>query len=133
MNKEEIYFKYGNEEVNTIDVLKEIAKTGFNDYYYEKQCKAVEIGLNYIDKLQKENDNLNKKNKRYEKYLENKDIEHEKVLEYIETEKERDYISKDIIRNKIKELEEELVQNYGTLGESLTTSEIKVLKELLEE
>lgn len=75
--------------------------------FTEEQANKTEILLNLIDKLQKENDNLNKKNKRYGKYLKNKDIEHEKVLEYIETEKERDYISKDIIRNKIKELEEE--------------------------
>lgn len=34
-----------------------------------------------VIKLQKENKELNKKNKRYEKYLKNKDIEHEKVLE----------------------------------------------------
>lgn len=54
-----------------------------------------------IDELQKENENLNKKNKRYEKYLKNKDIEHEKVLEYIETEKERDFVSKDKIRKCI--------------------------------
>ena len=58
MNKEEIYFKYGNEEVNAIEVLGEIAKIGFNDYYYEKQCKAVEIAVKLIDKLQKEIEEL---------------------------------------------------------------------------
>ena len=68
-------------------------------------CENCEINwkqVQAIEKLQKENDNLNKKNKRYEKYLKNKDIEQEKVLEYIETEKERDYISKDKIREYIK-------------------------------
>ena len=51
--------------------------------------------------------------------------------ESLKRSREREYIPKSVIRAKIKELEEELVQNYGTLGESLTTSEIKVLKELL--
>lgn len=53
-------------------------------------------------------------------------------IDALEKEK-KNSISKDKIREKIKELEEELIQNYGTLGESLTTTEIKTLKELLGE
>lgn len=83
--------------------------------------------LEEIDKLQKENEEL-------------KGIKNGTTIEYIgkatywrKDKIEKYFISKDIIRNKIKELEEELIQNYGTLGENLTTTEIKALKKLLGE
>ena len=34
MNKEEIYFKYGSNNINAIETLNEIATIGFNDYEY---------------------------------------------------------------------------------------------------
>lgn len=50
----------------------------------DRQCNEE-----YVDKLEADIDSLEKKNKRYEKYLKNKDEEHNKVLEFIETEKEK--------------------------------------------
>ena len=57
----------------------------------------------YVDKLEADIDSLEKKNKRYEKYLKNKDEEHNKVLEFIETEKEK--LQSDIeIKDKVIKL-----------------------------
>lgn len=76
------------------------------------------------------------KNKRYLKYLENKDKHYESVLEYLESEKEQDYISKDKARGKIEEINNEKL-NYSE-DEYYLENEIKgyaidKIKELLEE
>ena len=113
---------------------KNYNKLDLNDVY------ASQIALNLISKLQEENkelregkdtaenelksqleineqlqadiDRLEKKNKRYEKYLKNKDKEHEKVLEFIETEKEK--LQADIeIKDKVIDLMAEYMQIFN--------------------
>ena len=93
-----------------------------------------------LDKLQKENEDMREELQMYvdtpinKLIVENEELQKRvKVSQNFAKIVERDYIDKDEIRNKIKELEEELIQNYGTLGESFTTTEIKTLKELLGE
>ena len=101
-------------------------------YITEAVCRN-EV-LNRADKLQKENEELKKELETFNGLKNGTTIMFGAKTQYWRKDKiEKYFISKDIIRTKIKELEEELVQNYGTLGESLTTSEIKVLKELLGE
>jgi len=68
----------------------------------EKEIRLLRIA---IAKLQEEIERLKKKNKRYEKIIEHKEEKCEELLEFVETEKENDYVSKDKIREKIKELE----------------------------
>ena len=90
--------------------------------------------VNEVEDLQKENGKLKKELETFNGLKNGTTIMFGAKTQYWRKDKiEKYFISKDIIRTKIKELEEELVQNYGTLGESLTTSEIKVLKELLGE
>ena len=82
--------------------------------------KHIEILLNLIEKLQKENLLLSAK---------------ENMSAYFEF--KRNYISKDKIREKIKELEEYIVKiEEETCGRCITIGEdmcIRYLKELLEE
>lgn len=66
----------------------------------DRQCNEE-----YVDKLEADIDSLEKKNKRYEKYLKNKDEEHNKVLEFIETEKEK--LQSDI------EIKDEVIEKMG--------------------
>ena len=88
-------------EEEIIKILKSlIREVDFIDYE-ENQPKIDEAIQGLLDLYNKEK----KKNKRYEKYLRNKDIEHEKNLEYIETEIETDYIPKSKVREKIEILE----------------------------
>lgn len=113
------------EEKEAIEYIKAFQK----DLYgaSEKNLMAIYIDRvwNYIDKLQKENEELKERNKGLTTAIE----------EWVNGERINDikHISKDKIRDKIKELEENLTQTYGILGESLTTPAIKILKELLEE
>lgn len=81
--------------------------------------------LNLIDKLQKEVKGFKKENKRLKEQVE-EEIHARDCVAHCS-------VSKNKIREKIKELEEGLIENYGELGESLTTNEIKTLKKLLEE
>ena len=83
---------------------------------------------------------LEAKNKRYERYLKNKDTEHEKVLRFIYDERDKDYISKSKIEDKVKELEKEA--DYRTEDNPTgrvhfmavpVDYQIAILKSLLEE
>ena len=84
--------------------------------------------LRIIDKLQKENEELQKCLEAEEKYSEglNRDIK-----SLLSIEPNTNYISKDKIRTKIKELEE--MEVYGVLFETGVNFAIRVLKELLGE
>ena len=96
-----------------------------------------------LDKLQKDNYKLDRENQHYFDRIQDLQKENEELKEQRDNaiklrnelieEQKITCVSKNKIRNKIKELEEELVQNYGTLGESFTTTEIKTLKKLLGE
>ena len=70
--------------------------------------EAIETLLNLIEKQSKEIEELKERyeraNKRYLKSLQEKDDKCEKLLEYVETEKETDYISKDKIKATIEEV-----------------------------
>ena len=122
------------EEKQAIENLEEelILSINVDSITTEVRNEYVKIILNYIDKLQKDNYKLDRENQHFFDRIQ--DLQKRvKVSQNFAKIVERDYIDKDIIRNKIKELEKDLVQNYGTLGESLTTTEIKTLKELLGE
>ena len=101
----------------------------------------LKIILNLISKLQADIDRLEKKNKRYEKYLKNKDEEHEKVLEFIENEKEKqqsDIEIKDKVIEKIKsELQKHInfceQESRGHLENKVWHISLKFEKNLLEE
>jgi hypothetical protein len=113
------------EEKEAIKNLEHIVKhwkpDNENDELANIEYNSIKVAVNLIDKLQKENKELKEDNQ--------KQWEERCRLTF----KLDDYISKDKIREKIKELEEDLIENYGELGESLTTNEIKTLKKLLEE
>ena len=93
--------------------------------FLEKDCDygtelyySLDTALSYIDKLQEKNEELKEDNQ--------KQWEERCRLTF----KLNDYISKDKIRDKIKELEEEL-QYEITKNEAML--QIRVLQELLEE
>lgn len=122
------------EEKEAIEIVKEIRKSDLMsaEFDIEELYNAIQTTLNLIDKLQKDNYELDRESQHFFDRIQ--DLQKRvKVSQNFAKIVERDYIDKDIIRDKIKELEEELIQNYGTLGESLTTTEIKTLKELLGE
>ena len=117
MNKEE------KEAIEHLKVEREYAWDG----------DIIEIALNYIDKLQKENEELKEQRDNAIK-LRNELIEEQKIT----------CVSKNKIRDKIKELEEEQKSKKhisSSIGCANTTNyvninnkrEIKVLKELLGE
>lgn len=99
------------------DVEREIE---MNCYSEEMPFEQLKIALNLIEKLQKENLLLSAK---------------ENMSAYFEF--KRNYIPKDKIREKIKELEEYIVKiEEETCGRCITIGEdmcIRYLKELLEE
>lgn len=81
----------------------------------ETKTEAMHYGavlVKLIEKKSKEIEELKERyeraNKRYLKSLQEKDDKCEKLLEYVETEKETEYISKDKIKAKIEELDEEI-------------------------
>lgn len=74
----------------------------------DRQCNEE-----YVDKLEADIDSLEKKNKRYEKYLKNKDEEHEKVLEFIETEKEKLQADIEIKDKVIEEIKSKLQKHIN--------------------
>jgi hypothetical protein len=109
-------------EEEIIDIAEKIADFGWSDYDdFEKNKKAIQ-GL--LDLYNKEK----RKNKRYLKYLVNKDKHYESVLECLEIEKEQDYISKDKIRERIEEIRKIFPNDVMFTREFLITE----LKGLLE-
>ena len=77
---------------------------------------TLKILLNYIDRLQKENEELDNKFR----YAVPDDI----VVE--------NYVHKDKIKTKIKEYEEQQIKEIEVTGMSLLSVPIRILKELLE-
>ena len=81
---------------------------------------------------------LEAKNKRYERYLKNKDTEHEKVLRFIYDERDKDYIPKSKIQeilkqrlNKYREADDGIYkQDYLTRGELELVDRYKECSEL---
>jgi len=71
-----------------------------------RKTEAMEELLEIYNKQSKEIEELKKQNKRYKKYLKNKDEKFAKVLEYVETEKEKEYTHNDKIKAKIEEVEQ---------------------------
>ena len=117
------------ESINLLEWAN-LNKLYIETYYecdYHNIYKAIETLLTAYEK-EKE------KNKRYEKYLKSKDKQHEQVLEYLETEKENEYISKEKIKERIKEYYEydERMQNKPD-WHTTEYYEAKALEKLLEE
>lgn len=88
---------------------------------------------NKLNELLEENYKLNRKIIRYTRYLEIKDKKLEELLEYEYAEREQDYMPKQVIRNKIEELEEEKLCFYSDYAIEERNNKIQVLKELLGE
>lgn len=86
--------KYDEKLLNSLHMITEEDET-YILTIFERQ--AIETVLNYIKELEA-------KIKRYEKYLDNKDKKFKEVLEYEYQERETDYISKQVIRDKIENL-----------------------------
>lgn len=148
------------------EMMKEVKEEAisYDKYCYEvevKQVRAIEnlvkaykeleernsilnesniLKINKLNELEKNNERLEAKVKRYEKYLENKDKRLEEALEYEFQERERDYIPKSKVKEKIEELEHEKfkrtqlgifqLKNYEN---QKLLGQIQVLRELLEE
>lgn len=128
--------------IENLDELLGLTVNAYNDEsndesvkkLYGKYVDVYETILNLIDKLQKENEELKEKNKTLE--LTNTLRSYCKIDELANA-YQANSISKDKIREKIKELEEYIVKTEEetcgrciTIGEDMT---IRYLKELLEE
>lgn len=109
----------------------------------DKEFFAIETLLGLYKQEKEKNSKLQKRNDKQFRLLRKKDKEIQEIKDISEhdweercrlTFKLEDYISKDKIREKIKELENkyEEMGEYSLLRESITY-EIKPLKELLEE
>lgn len=98
----------------------------------KEETKFIDISiLEYFEGLLDLYNKEKEKNKRYEKYLKTKEEKYEKILEYIETEIEQDYISKD----KVKECLDDIIDYFD--NPSIPDEDNQFLekkkKELLEE
>ena len=110
------------EAKKAIDLLK-FYEGFFKNIGHEEEVKSIESIINYIEKLQKENEELNK--------------QYDQLTQYFV----KNHVAKDKIREKIKELEKqaEEVKNfykgtYACLDEYLNAkSKIQGYKELLGE
>lgn len=97
------------EQKQAIKELKHF--TNMTVFWKEKEYTSHEIDncinivLHLIDEQQKEKERIEKKLKRYQKYLRDEKKKCEKLLEFEYTERERDYISKDKIKEKLEEIE----------------------------
>ena len=94
------------------------------------EIKAIENILNRLEQLEKENERLNSKVTRYEKYLQNQKEKTEELLEYEYRERERDYIPKSEIRDKIEELEKQKRKDWDNFT-AREYGKIEILKEIL--
>lgn len=95
--------------------------------YEDTHYMQIRILLNLIEKQQKEIERLEKKLKRYQKYLRDAEKKCDKLLEFEYTERERDYISKDKIKEKIEELKN---RKIGA-STGIFAVQVDILEELL--
>lgn len=101
--------------VNILNELERLQKDNEALEYQLKRLHAENNNItrellsrtNKLNELLEENYKLNRKIIRYTRYLEIKDKKLEELLEYEYTEREQDYIPKQVIRNKIEEIEKE--------------------------
>ena len=112
-------------ETTWVDTIRQIKREEINDAVITRQ-KYITTILNLIEKQQKEIEKLKQE-------MEERLIGREEITKYeMGYEIENNYISKDKIRDKIKELE-----NKKNCGNSIVfweiSSQIDLLKELLEE
>lgn len=108
------------EEKREYEELKSLLYTGTISQYGKR--KLIDI----IEKQQKEIERIEKKLKRYQKYLRDSEKKCDKLLELEYTERERDYISKDKIKELIKEKAKTDTYNFTTIA-------VKDIEELLGE
>lgn len=131
--------KYTEEEKQAIETAKIVANKKYGSIMF-LEIKDVEIILNLVEKQQKEIERYKRiaeMNLKDGEEFKNEMCEHRCILK---SEMKENYISKEAIRNKIEELQEELKSyeemNMGLLRHELI-SEVKVkirtIKELLGE
>lgn len=121
------------EEKKAIEKIKEIIECFYcfpNPTSIELKdcdCSTLEIALKLIDKLQKENEELKRKNETL-KILED-DIQDKRIAYVDELEFEENYIPKQKVKDKISERQFELQQEYKDFEDDAI---LIVLQELLE-
>ena len=122
--------EYTEREKKAIENVKIILNSNIRNPFLDDEADSIDILLNLLEKYQKE---IDKKDKRIF-YLE---IEARKIIEQnIDKEKiniYENYISKDKIIEKIKEIEDSLKEDCIALHEFQRLAKIDVLKELLGE
>lgn len=119
MNEEEK--KAINDLKRTVELYEAKPIDKISVEFDEFDYKIVKIVLNLIEKLQKENEELKKSKITYEKV---RDIQ-EKNKNIVD----KNYISKQIIKDKIEEVKEFSENAISSVGHQLT---IEILQELLE-
>ena len=120
-----------NEENQAIKDLKRLEEVIKNNIPNNKNIKAIKIVLNLLEKQQKEIGRL---------LMDNYRLDRENQLKFEKAVDTSDYVNKEIIRNKIAELQEELKKceelDLGVIRQEemlVLKQKIKVLKELLDE
>ena len=120
--------RYTEKEKKAIENVKIILNSNIRNPFLDDEADSIDILLNLLEKYQKE---IDKKDKRIF-YLE---IEARKIIEQnIDKEKiniYENYISKDKIIEKIKEIADSLKEDCIALHEFQRLAKIDVLKELL--
>lgn len=118
-----------NEENQAIKDLKRLEEVIKNNIPNNKNIKAIKIVLNLLEKQQKEIGRL---------LMDNHRLDRENQLKFEKAVDTSDYVNKEIIRNKIAELQEELKKceelDLGVIRQEeilVLKQKIKVLKELL--
>lgn len=125
--------KYTEEEKQAIEECEELIKKKYygDMYFYER--RSIQIVLNLLQKQQKETEKykrIAKMNLKDGEEFKNEMCEHRCILK---SELEENYISKELIREKIKEIEDSLKEDCIALHEFQRLAKIDVLKELLGE
>ena len=120
-----------NEENQAIKDLKRLEEVIKNNIPNNKNIKAIKIVLNLLEKQQKEIGRL---------LMDNHRLDRENQLKFEKAVDTSDYVNKEIIRNKIAELQEELKKceelDLGVIRQEeilVSKQKIKVLEELLDE
>ena len=120
-----------NEENQAIKDLKRLEEVIKNNIPNNKNIKAIKIVLNLLEKQQKEIGRL---------LMDNHRLDRENQLKFEKAVDTSDYVNKEIIRNKIAELQEELKKceelDLGVIRQEemlVLKQKTKVLKELLDE
>ena len=94
-----------SEEENAIETLKEVASDDFDTLGDDISPKMAQSILNVISKQQKEIEELKEKNKKLETQVAGDKIQRLEYQKFLV----QDFISKDKIRAKIKELEDNMI------------------------